>query len=308
MAAYNEDSLLALVGPTASGKGEIAQRIADETGATLVSVDSRKIYRGMDIGTAKPSKEAAARYDYAFIDIRDPNESYSAGEFARDARDLVQARLANGQKVILVGGTGFYLEAFINGLADLPAVDPKIRQAVLDQADSDGWPAIHARLSVADPDWAKRIAPNDRTRLLRAAEILAQTGIPLSQWQGLLTPKPCPWRVLAVMVELPVAELNARIAARTDRMIEAGLVEEVRGLLASGYDADSPGMATVGYQEAMAHLEVSLPLDQMREEIVIHTRQYAKRQRTWFRGRPYVRAIRCKTTAWREIALLWRGH
>jgi len=297
----DQHPLLAIVGPTASGKSEVAQRIADATGASLISVDSRKVYRGMDIGTAKPSPEAIARYRYGMIDVCDPDRSFSAGEFSHRARALVAERLASGEQIILVGGTGFYLEAFMNGLADLPAVDEGVRASILAEARRYGWPAIHERLAKIDPEWAAGTSPHDRTRLQRAAEILAQTGKSPSLWQKELIPEPAPWEVRVFQVEHPTEELNRLIEGRTDRMIAAGLVDEVRHLMAIGYTAVSPGMATVGYQEVIPYLEGGASLAEVREEIIVHTRQYAKRQRTWFRHRPYVQTIPYESEIWRKI-------
>lgn len=303
----DQQPLLAIVGPTASGKSAVAQRVADATGASLISVDSRKVYRGMDIGTAKPSPEAIARYRYGMIDVCDPDRSFSAGEFSQRARGLVAERLASGEQVILVGGTGFYLEAFMNGLADLPAVDDSVRAAILAEAGRYGWPAIHERLARIDSAWAAGISPHDRTRLQRAAEILAQTGKHPSLWQSELIPEPAPWEVRVFQVEHPTEELNRLIENRTNRMISAGLVDEVRHLMAMGYNAESPGMATVGYQEVIPYLAGGTSLAKAREQIIIHTRQYAKRQRTWFRHRPYVQTIPYESEIWGKILHRFRS-
>jgi tRNA dimethylallyltransferase len=297
----HQQPLLAIVGPTASGKSAVAQQIADATGASLISVDSRKVYRGMDIGTAKPSPEAIARYRYGMIDLCNPDRSFSAGDFSQQARALVAERLASDERVILVGGTGFYLDAFINGLADLPPVDDIVRAAVLAEAGRYGWPAIHDQLARIDPSWAAGISPQDRTRLQRAAEILAQTGKSPSLWQRELIPEPAPWEVRVFQIEHPTEELNQRIVARTDSMLRAGLVDEVQRLMAMGYTAASPGMATVGYQEVIPYLMGGASLIKVRQEIIVHTRQYAKRQRTWFRHRPYVQTIPYESEIWRKI-------
>ena len=285
-------SILAIVGATASGKSSVAQQIADRTGASLVSVDSRKIYRGMDIGTAKPAPALRERYRYAMIDCADPDQSFSAGEYARQAREIVQERLDRGERVILVGGSGFYLEALLRGLPDLPEIDPAIRAEILAEAEDRGWEAIHARLSVADPEWAATVEPTDKTRLLRAAETLRQTGRPLSEWFRDREAKPAPWPTDVVELEHDRNELHRRIAARTDRMIAEGLMAETDSLLKKGYTPESPGLATVGYQEAIAYLNGRINLDEARSQIIFHTRQYAKRQCTWFRHRSEIRRIK----------------
>jgi tRNA dimethylallyltransferase len=289
--------ILAIVGATASGKSSVAQRVADKTGASLVSVDSRKIYRGMDIGTAKPAPDLRERYRYGMIDCADPDERFSAGQYVREARALVGERLERGERVILVGGSGFYLEAFVRGLPDLPAIDPQVRAGVLADAEARGWEALHADLLKTDPAWAMSIEPTDKTRLLRATETLKQTGKPLSEWLRATEKEAAPWPTDIVELEHDRQDLHERIAARTDRMIAAGLVSETEGLLRRGYTAKSPGLATVGYQEIISHLEGRISVYEARDQIVFHTRQYAKRQLTWFRHRPGIRQIRLEDAA-----------
>lgn len=283
--------VLAIVGATASGKGALAREVADATGASLISVDSRKVYRRMDIGTAKPSREIQEKYRYAMIDMVDPDQTFSAGEYARAAREIITERLANGERVILVGGTGFYLEALIHGLSKLPDVDPEIRAAIVRLAETEGWAAVHAEIANVDPAGAADIAPTDKVRLLRSAEVLRQTGRPIGSWQRDSNPDPAPWETRAYELIRPREELLDRIARRVRLMIESGLVDETKALLAHGYGAASPGMSGVGYVEVMSFLKGRVNLCAMEEEIVIHTRQYAKRQRTWFRHRGYVEAI-----------------
>ncbi|MBD3297140.1 MAG: tRNA (adenosine(37)-N6)-dimethylallyltransferase MiaA [candidate division Zixibacteria bacterium] len=293
--------LLAIVGATASGKSKLAQALADQWRASLVSVDSRKVYRGLDIGTAKPSREAIATYDYGMVDIVDPDQPFSADDYCKQARALVAERLDRGERVILVGGTGFYLEAFRNGLAELPDIDPAIRQAVQDEAERDGWPSIHREMSEVDPEWAAEIAPNDRTRLQRAAELYRQTGTTLSQWLRQSRSEPAPWPMVVIEVVHPREELHHRIAERTDKMIAMGLADEVKSLLEKGYTANDPGLATVGYVETIDFLGGALTADHWREQIIIHTRQYAKRQRTWFRQRDYATPLPMNDAVQQEV-------
>ena len=283
--------ILALVGATASGKGALAQEIADATGASLVSVDSRKVYRGLDIGTAKPSPEVRKEYRYAMIDCADPDQTFSAGEYVRQGRAVAGERLERGERVILVGGTGFYLDAFINGLSQLPEIDPEIRRAILSKAETDGWEAVHSEIAQADPGGADSIAPTDETRLLRAAEVLRQTGRPIGAWQSESSPDPAPWKVLVYAVLRPRSELRERIAQRVVRMIADGLVEETQAMVERGYGEGCPGMSGVGYVEVMSFLRGRIGRGEMMEKITTHTRQYAKRQLTWFRHRAYVRHV-----------------
>jgi tRNA dimethylallyltransferase len=283
--------ILAIVGATASGKGALAQEIADATGASLVSVDSRKVYRGLDIGTAKPSPEVQKKYRLAMIDRVNPDQTFSAGEYVRQARAIVGERVARGERVILVGGTGFYLDAFINGLSELPAIDPEIRQAVLSKAETEGWEAVHSEIARADPAGADSIALTDKTRLLRAAEVFRQTGRPIGAWQRELSPDPAPWKVLVYEVLRPRTELRERIERRVVRMIEEGLIEETQAMADKGYGEGCPGMSGVGYLEVMSFLKGRIGRRKMIEEIAAHTRQYAKRQLTWFRHRSYVQRL-----------------
>ncbi|GAB4317974.1 MAG: tRNA (adenosine(37)-N6)-dimethylallyltransferase MiaA [Candidatus Zixiibacteriota bacterium] len=293
--------MLAIVGATASGKSKLAQALADDWGASLVSVDSRKVYRGLDIGTAKPTREAIERYDYGMIDIVDPNQPFSADDYCKQARALVGERLDRGERVILVGGTGFYLEVFRNGLADLPEIEPAVRQSVEDDARGRGWPSIHREMTAIDPEWTKSIAPNDQTRLRRAAEVYRQTGTPLSVWLSHAQAEPAPWPLVVIEVIRPREELNNRIADRVDMMIASGLADEVKSLLEKGYTANDPGLATVGYVETIDFLGGKLTADQWREQIIIHTRQYAKRQRTWFRHRDYVAGVAMDSNVQQEV-------
>lgn len=298
--------VLAIVGATASGKNIIAQEIAAVSGASLVSVDSRKIYRGMDIGTAKPSATIQEKYNFGMIDCVNPDQTFSAAEYALRARAIVTERVARGEPVILVGGTGFYLDAFINGLADLPSITPETRRDVLEKAGQDGWESIYLELREQDPIGAAQIAPTDKTRLLRAAEVLRQTGRPLREWLTDSVAEKFPKRVLVYEAGHPREELHRRIAERTKNMIHDGLVEETEQLMRNGYGHGSPGMATVGYVETMEYLENKISRDLMVEKIINHTRQYAKRQLTWFRHRDYAQQITIEDDVVQRLIGIWR--
>ncbi len=297
--------VLAIVGATASGKGALAREIADLTGASLVSVDSRKIYRGMDIGTAKPSREIQAKYRYAMIDCVDPDHTFSAGEYARAARALIAERIGKGERVVLVGGTGFYLDALLNGLSELPDIDLETRLGVVRLAETEGWGAVHAEIAGLDPEGAGAIAPTDKVRLQRAAEVLRQTGRPIRMWQRASAPDRAPWETIVYELIRPREDLHERIARRVHLMIEAGLVEETRRLMAKGFGPASPGMSGVGYVEVMSFMADRITEDRMIEEIIVHTRQYAKRQRTWFRHRDYIRPLESESVVLQGLIDSW---
>ncbi|HUU46141.1 MAG TPA: tRNA (adenosine(37)-N6)-dimethylallyltransferase MiaA [Acidobacteriota bacterium] len=300
--------LLAIVGATASGKNHIAQAVADRTGATLLSVDSRKVYRGLNIGTAKPSADIQERFDYAMIDCADPAETFSAGRFTREARRIVAERLAAGRPVILVGGTGFYLEAFRNGLADLPPTDLDLRATILAEAERDGWSALYDDLKQADPEFASGIEPTDKTRILRGLALYRQTGESPSRLLRERRPEPAPWPLLVLAVDRPRAALYQRIEERTRQMIAAGLFDEVRNLLTAGISPELPGMQSVGYPESVDFLAGRISAEEAAVRITRNTRRYAKRQLTWFRHRSYARPIVPEGSVLQHITELWRSN
>jgi len=297
--------LLAIVGATGVGKNDLAQRVAEETNATLISVDSRKIYRGLDIGTAKPAPEVRRRFDYAMIDCVNPDEPFSAGRYARQARQIIAARRSTERPIILVGGTGFYLEALMQGLADLPDIDPALRAAIIAEAAQIGWEHLHEGLSRIDPAFAAAIHPADKTRILRGWEIYRQTGTPLSLLLAESPRQKLAEPIVAVWVDVPRPTLHARIEQRVQRMVQQGLFDEVAALLSRGFGPDSPGLATVGYQEVVVHLRDHIPAAETVRLIVRNTRLYAKRQLTWFRHRPYVTAVPIEDAVVQRVMELW---
>ena len=305
--AASELPLMAIVGATGVGKNALAQQIAELAGATLISVDSRKVYRGLDIGTAKPTREAQERFHYGMIDCADPSEPFSAGRYAREARQIVAARRAAGQPVILVGGTGFYLDALIRGLPDLPPPDAGLRTEIIAHAGRDGWLALHAELVRLDPVWGSHIDPHDKIRLLRAWELIKQTGELPSTFFAAAGRTPLPWPIIVVWVDMRREELHDWIERRVHRMVQAGLFDEVRGLLDRGYGPESPGMATVGYAESIRHVSGQLEATETIAMIVHNTRRYAKRQITWFRHRPYALCLDAQDATPQRVIAMWRG-
>jgi len=298
--------ILAIVGVTGSGKNELAQEVARRTGASLISVDSRKVYRGMDIGTAKPSPGAIREFDYGMIDCADPREYFSAARFASEARAIVGERLNSGNPVIMVGGTGFYLDAFIFGLAELPEITDETRSQFNTDTEERGWEAIAEEARSVDPEFMADVHPGDKTRVRRVIEVWMQSGQRISDLLSKQTLTPCPWDVHVVwpMIERQIA--IDRIEKRVDKMRAAGLTDEVRGLLSSGIPTTAPGLATVGYQEIVSYLEGKIPENNAYERIVINSRRYAKRQSTWFRHRSYVRALESYPVVPEDIINLWK--
>jgi tRNA dimethylallyltransferase len=288
-------AIVALAGPTASGKSAAALALAGQLDAEIVSVDSALVYRGMDIGTAKPSREERAQAVHHLIDIRDPAQAYSAAEFAADASRLVADIRARGRRVVLAGGTMLYFKALFDGLAAMPAADPAVRAELEAEAAALGWPALHARLARLDPPTAARLAPHDAQRIQRALEVVRVSGQPLSAWheRGAATPGLQP----DLFLSLEPADrgwLHERIAQRFDAMLAVGFIDEVRTLRARGdLHADLPSMRCVGYRQAWEALAGLLPLESVRERGIAATRQLAKRQLTWLRGLTGRQVIAC---------------
>jgi tRNA dimethylallyltransferase len=286
---------VALAGPTASGKSAAALVLAQALDAEIISVDSALVYRGMDIGTAKPTAEERERVPHHLIDIRDPAQPYSAAEFAIDAQRLVAEIQARGRRVLLVGGTMLYFKALFEGLAALPAADEALRAEIEAEAARSGWPALHAQLAAVDPPTAARLAVNDSHRIQRALEVYRATGQPLSRLHD-ATPRQ-PLLRADLFLSLEPADrgwLHERIAQRFDAMLAAGFLDEVRGLRARGdLHAGLPSMRCVGYRQAWEALEDGSPLQVLRERGIAATRQLAKRQLTWLRGMPARQVIAC---------------
>jgi tRNA dimethylallyltransferase len=278
--------LLALAGPTASGKTDAALALAAQLPCEIVSVDSALVYRGMDIGTAKPTAAERAAVPHHLIDIRDPSQAYSAAEFATDARRLVEEINARGRVALLVGGTMLYFKALFEGLDAMPPADPELRREIEAQAAERGWPALHADLARVDPATAARLSPNDSQRVQRALEVWRGTGRPLSALQrgasreGGLKPA-----ALLSLEPVDRAWLHQRIAERFDAMLAANFLDEVRALRARGdLTPELPSLRSVGYRQAWQALDEGWPAAELRDRGIFATRQLAKRQLTWLRG------------------------
>jgi tRNA dimethylallyltransferase len=282
-----ESPVVLLMGPTASGKSRLALELAARREVEIVSVDSAQVYRGMDIGTAKPTAQERAQVPHHLLDILDPGETYSAARFAADARRLIGEIRARGRMPLLVGGTMLYFRAFDEGLSALPAADPALRARLTREAEALGWPALHARLATADPLTAARLHPNDQQRIQRALEILEATGIaPSALHAGPRSGGDPEGPVLRIaLVPQDRAVLHRRIEWRFDAMVALGLVDEVRRLYARGdLHAGLPSIRAVGYRQLWAHLQGAYGLDEAIARGKAATRQYAKRQLTWLRS------------------------
>lgn len=277
---------VALMGPTASGKTALAADWAEALGTEIVSVDSALVYRGMDIGTAKPDASLLARAPHRLIDIRDPHETYSAAEFANDALAAMQELAGRGRVPLLVGGTGLYFRALLQGLSAMPEADPETRAAIEAVAGERGWAALHAELAAVDPEAAARIRATDPQRITRALEVWRLSGRPISDWQRDGAPRRFPFRVLRlVLAPRDRAVLHERIALRFDQMLEAGFLDEMRRLMVDPrLNPELPSMRAVGYRQAWAHLAGETDAATFRERAIAATRQLAKRQLTWLRG------------------------
>lgn len=274
-----------LMGPTASGKTALACALADRFPLQLISVDSALVYRGLDVGSAKPDAATLARYPHRLVDIREPDQPYSAGEFRSDAlREMAQISAA-GAVPLLVGGTGLYFRALMRGFSALPAADAEVRSGLQQELEQLGLAALHARLARHDAVAAARIRPSDSQRVLRALEVIALTGRPLSELQ-LGRPVASPYRLLKLaLVPVDRAPLHARIAQRFEAMLADGLLEEVAALRARpDLHADLPALRAVGYRQAWQHLDGAFSRAELRERGIFATRQLAKRQITMLRA------------------------
>ncbi|MET3119801.1 tRNA dimethylallyltransferase [Undibacterium sp. GrIS 1.8] len=287
--------VIAIMGPTASGKTAAALEIARHIPSEIISVDSALVFREMDIGTAKPSAAELASVPHHLINIIDPSEAYSVAQFLTDTKRLVEDIHARGKLPLLVGGTMMYFKALVNGLDDLPAANPAIRAELDAEAARDGTPALHARLAALDPITAARLKPNDTQRIQRALEIIALTGQAMSSLLALQPKSEMPFDMLSLSLEpSDRAVLHQRIARRFDIMLEQGFLDEVRALRQRGdLNPDMTSMRCVGYRQAWEHLDGIIDYPELHERGIIATRQLAKRQLTWLRSIPERIVIDC---------------
>ena len=274
------------MGPTASGKTEFALQLAGSLPVDVISVDSALVYRGMDIGTAKPDRDTLQRVPHRLIDIRDPVETYSAGEFVRDASREIDFILAAGRVPLLVGGTMMYFRSLIHGIANLPQADAVTRATIDAEAGEQGWPAMHQQLTKIDPVAAARINANDSQRIQRALEVHRISGKTLSDWQAADVPKQHNYAFTKVaLISDSRALLHERIAGRWQAMLDGGFVDEVRSLMKTpDLTPDHPSMRAVGYRQIWSHLAGNYDLPEATAKALAATRQLAKRQLTWLRS------------------------
>jgi tRNA dimethylallyltransferase len=298
-----------IAGPTASGKTAAALAVAQQHAVEIISVDSALVYRGMDIGTAKPCTAELAAVPHHLIDIRDPLQAYSAAEFVRDAQALIRDIHARGKLPLLVGGTMLYFKALFDGLDDMPAASPEIRAALEAEASTKGWPALHAELALVDPVTAARLAPADSQRINRALEVYRVSGMPLSHFHAARDAikkeaAHAQSTGATALISLEPADrswLHARIAQRFDTMLAAGFLDEMKALRARGdLHADLPSMRCVGYRQAWEAMDAQaaapsgmLNAADLRDKGIFATRQLAKRQITWLRSMPQRHIVTC---------------
>ncbi|MGH8262345.1 MAG: tRNA (adenosine(37)-N6)-dimethylallyltransferase MiaA [Steroidobacteraceae bacterium] len=273
------------MGPTGAGKSDLALALVEELALEIVSVDSSMVYRGLDIGTAKPSLPVRSRITHHLIDLLDPAESYSAGRFVRDALAAMQDIRSRGRVPLLVGGTMLYFHALLDGLADLPTADEDFRRELDERAEREGWPALHAELARLDPVAAERIDPGDAQRIQRALEVIQATGSPLSELQTARQPFVERASTLRIVLAPAVREvLHGRLETRLSSMMQQGFLEEVERLHArANLDAGKPAMRSVGYRQLWDYLDGRSSLDEAVYRVLVATRQLAKRQMTWLR-------------------------
>ena len=296
--------LVAIVGPTASGKSALALRLARERSGEIVSCDSLQVYRGLDVGSAKATSEERAEVEHHLLDVADPGEGFSAADYARLARAALDGVRARGRLPIVAGGTGLYLRALVLGLFEGPPRDEPLRRRLEALADRFGDPRLHRLLGHVDPVAAERIRPRDRVRVVRALEVYRATGRPISDQQRLGAEPLRGYRTLLIGLDPGRAALRAAIEARTRQMLEGGLIDEVRGLLSRGTDPLARPLQAIGYRQALSVMRDEMTVREAEGAIVAATLRFAKRQMTWFRHQADVRWFAHADEA-HEAVLTW---
>lgn len=276
--------ILIVCGPTASGKSDLALRLAHALDAEIVNADSMQIYRGLDIGTAKPSPDQRAEIRHHLIDVAEPDQPFSAADFSDAADDAIRDIVSRGKRVIVTGGTGLYIRALVKGLVDSPSGAGELRQTLQNEADRVGNEEMLERLRSVDPELAAGLHPNNLVRIIRALEVYHLTGIPLSRYQREHAFAPRRYDALQIGISVDRGELYERIDDRVERMLADGLLGEVSALLAAGFGRDLKPMRSIGYKEASAHLSGEISREEAVRLIKRDTRHYAKRQWTWFKA------------------------
>jgi tRNA dimethylallyltransferase len=289
--------LPSLIGPTASGKTAVAIDAARRAGLEILSADSRQVYRGLVVGTAQPTPAERARAPHHLVGHVEPTETYSAARFGRDARAVAEEVRARGGIPFLVGGSGLYLRAAEEGLFEGPSADPILRAELEAFADREGNEALHARLAAVDPEAASRLPAADRVRVVRAIEVHELTGVALSEHHRRHRDRAPAFRALRFGLAWGREALGRRIARRVDAMLAGGWIEEVEALRARGVPDDAPAFDALGYPEVLAHLRREFDRNELRERVIVATRRFAKRQRTWFRAVPDVRWFEVRRAA-----------
>ena len=280
------EKIAVITGPTATGKTGIAVALAKMLDAEVVSADSMQVYRGFDIGTAKPTPAERDGIPHHLIDVVDPAAPFDAARFKRLADAVIDEIHARGRRVLVVGGTGLYIRALLHGLQKGPSPDPEIRKVLLERGRTEGWPALHRELLERDEPTGRRLHPNDGVRILRALEVVLSSRIPLSTWHAEHQFRETRYDALLLVLKRPRAELNAIIEKRVDEMMAQGFLEETRALLEKGLSPALKPMQGLGYKRLVAHLLGELTLEEAVEKTKTDTRRFAKRQVTWFKKEP----------------------
>lgn len=280
--------IVAIVGPTATGKSALALALARHLPVEIVNADALQVYEGFDVGTAKPTPAEQARVPHHLIDVLEPWERYSAGEFSRRARRAIAEIHDRGGLPVVVGGSGLYLRALLEGISPVPQGDPGVRRELEERLEIEGLAALYRELEATDPETAARLSPGDRQRILRALEVARVSGVPLSRWIARQPFGDQRLEAFRIGLTLPRPILYDRISARVVQMLDHGWLDEVRGLLDRGLDPSLPAFQAIGYRQLVRTLDGDLSLEDAIEDIQKETRRFAKRQETWFRKEPEV--------------------